>query len=93
MIVGIDQGRIVFSLEKDVITDEMGIARCRSAELENLVSSGLYDQNSLRVLRRPYGIDVLVPDRFTLARRFPEIPCDKATIEDYLQFVLTGEQA
>ena len=29
VIVGIDQGRIVFSLEKDVITDEMGIARCR----------------------------------------------------------------
>lgn len=93
VIVGIDQGRIVFSLEKDVITDEMGIARCRSAELEGLVASGLYDQKSLRVLRRPYGIDVLVPDRFALARRFPEIPCDKATIEDYLQFVLTGEQA
>ena len=33
-IVCIDAGRIVFSVEKDVITDVAGVAQCRAAEFE-----------------------------------------------------------
>ena len=41
-IVCIDNGRIVFDLPKDVITDEMGVARCRVADLEKIADSGVY---------------------------------------------------
>lgn len=44
-----------------------------------------------RAIRRPFCTDVLVADRFAFAQAFPEISCDRATIEDYLQFALNGE--
>ena len=37
-----------------------------------------------------FSCDVLVPNRFEFAEAFPEIPCDHASIEDYLRFTLKG---
>ncbi|MDO4443174.1 MAG: ABC transporter ATP-binding protein [Slackia sp.] len=90
-VVCIDAGRIVFDEEKDAITDMAGIARCRAREFEPVAASGLADSAPIRFIRHAYGIDVLVPDRFAFARRFPDIACDKATIDDYMQLVLKGE--
>ncbi len=89
-IVCIDAGRIVFDVPKDVITDEMGVARCRVADLEKIAGSGVVPGAELRYLRHDYGIDVLVPDRYDFARRFPEIPCDRMTIDDYMTLTLKG---
>ena len=89
-VVCIDEGRIVFDLPKDVITDEMGVARCRVADFERVAASGMVPESELRYLRNEYGIDVLVPDRYDFARRFPEIPCDRMTIDDYLTLTLKG---
>ena len=86
----IDDGRIVFDLPKDAITDEMGVARCRVADFERVAASGMVPESELRYLRNEYGIDVLVPDRYDFARRFPEIPCDRMTIDDYLTLTLKG---
>ena len=41
-------------------------------------------------LRHDYGIDVLVPDRFAFAENFPDIPCDRMTIDDYMALTLKG---
>jgi ABC-2 type transport system ATP-binding protein len=89
-IVCIDAGRIVFDLPKDVITDEMGVARCRVADLEKIANSGVVPDAELRYLRHDYGIDVLVPDRFAFAESFPEIPVDRMTIDDYMTLTLKG---
>lgn len=89
-VVCIDDGRIVFDLPKDAITDEMGVARCRVADFERVAASGMVPESELRYLRHEYGIDVLVPDRYDFARRFPEIPCDRMTIDDYLTLTLKG---
>lgn len=89
-IVCIDAGRIVFDLEKDAITDSAGIARCRVADLERIASSGMVPDSELRYLRHDYGIDVLVPDRFAFAEMFPDIPCDRMTIDDYMSLTLKG---
>ena len=89
-IVCIDAGSIIFDLPKDVITDEMGIARCRVADLEKIADSGMVPERELRYLRHDYGIDVLVPDRFAFAESFPEIPCDRMTIDDYMTLILKG---
>lgn len=90
-VVCIDAGRIVFDRDKDEICDMAGIARCRASEFEQVAASGLVDAGALRFLRHAYGIDALVPDRFAFMRRFPDIACDKATIDDYMQLVLKGE--
>ena len=89
-IVCIDAGRIVFDLPKDVITDETGIARCRVADFERVAASGVVPERELRYLRHDYGIDVLVPDRFAFAEMFPDIPCDRMTIDDYMALILKG---
>ena len=89
-IVCIDVGRVVFDLPKDVITDETGIARCRVADFERVAASGVVPERELRYLRHDYGIDVLVPDRFAFAETFPDIPCDRMTIDDYMALTLKG---
>lgn len=90
-IVCIDDGSMLFSIRKESICDEAGIAHMRSSELESLRASGDVHAE-LRILRHEYGIDVLVPDRFAFARSHPDIPVDKATIEDYMNLVLKGER-
>lgn len=90
-IVCVDNGAIVFSAPKDAITDEAGVARCRAAEVEALLASGVVAPGAARVLRHDYGVDVLVPDRFAVARAFPDLVVDKATIEDYMTLTLKGE--
>ena len=89
-VVCIDEGRVVFALAKDEICDAMGIARCRAADVDALASSALAG-SSLRALRNEYGVDVLVPDRFAFASAFPQIPCDRMTIDDYMMLMLKGE--
>ncbi len=89
-IVCIDDGKIVFDRAKDEITDLMGIARCRASEIESIVHSGVLGEGRPRILRHDYGIDLLVPDRFAFARRYPDVPCDRMSIDDYMGFVLKG---
>lgn len=90
-IVCIDEGHIMFDVEKDVITDEAGIARCRANEFEEVAESGVFAPGTLRYLRREFGVDLLVPDRFAFARAFPHIVCERISIDDYLNLSLKGE--
>lgn len=90
-VVCIDEGRIVFDLPKDAICDEAGVARCRTAEVERIVESGLFAPGTMRVLPQAYGTDVLVPDRFAFARAFDDIAVDKVSIEEYMALTLKGE--
>ena len=88
-VVCIDEGRIVFSCAKDEICDLMGVARCRAADVEHMLTSPSAPAE-LRVLHHDYGVDVLVPDRFEFARAFPQIPCDRVSIDDYMALMLKG---
>lgn len=88
-VVCIDEGRIVFSCAKDEICDAMGLARCRAAEVELLLASPS-SPDELRAIHHDYGVDVLVPNRFEFMRAFPEIPCDRVSIDDYMALMLKG---
>lgn len=89
-VLCIDEGRITFDLAKDEITDEMGIARCRVADFERIAASGFIPEHELRYRKNDYGIDLLVPDRFAFSERFPNVPVDRMTIDDYLTLTLKG---
>jgi len=88
-VVCIDDGRIAFACDKDEICDLMGVARCRAAEVEQVLASE-QAPSQVRVLHHDYGVDVLVPDRFEFMRAFPQIPCDRVSIDDYMALVLKG---
>lgn len=88
-VICIDDGTLVFALAKEAICDEAGIARCRVADLE-AVKEG-FAPAPLRYLSRGLSVDLLVPDRFAFSKAFPNIPVDRATIEDYMTLTLKGE--
>ncbi|HIY84708.1 MAG TPA: ABC transporter ATP-binding protein [Candidatus Rubneribacter avistercoris] len=90
-VVCIDAGRVVFSVEKDAITDLAGVAHCRASDFERIEASGFFAPGELRYLRHPYGIDVLAPDRFAFAENFGNVALDRADIDSYLALMLKGE--
>ena len=91
-IVCIDAGRIVFSCEKDAITEGAGIARCRAEQFDEVVGSGYFETGRMSYAQRECGTDILVDDRESFARRFPTIVLDRATIDGYMELRLKGEE-
>lgn len=89
-IVCIDNGRIVFSVAKDSITDQAGVAHCRTDEFEQVAASGFFQPGDMHFIKHAYGISLLVPDRFAFAESFKAIAVDRASIDDYMGLVLKG---
>ena len=129
-VAGINNGRIMFNVPRESITDQAGIAHCTAEQVQEVLTvlatadeaafkgsladanngtaheadTGKLTANSAdaaeifgistpHARRRAFCTDVLVPDRFAFAQAFPEIPCDRVTIDEYLQFALDGKQA
>lgn len=91
-VVCLDGGKQVFSVFRDEITDMAGVVRCGAADLEGLLESGLFEPGALRAETRAYNTNVLVPDRFAFMKEFPDVACDRASIEDYMRLMMKGEK-
>lgn len=85
-VICIDNGSIVFDLPREDITDRAGIAHCTQAQAVELMAC----VEDARAAHHAYSVDVLVPNRREALEAFPEIPCDRATIDDYLRLTLKG---
>lgn len=85
-VICIDNGSIVFDLPREDITDHAGIAHCTQAQAAELMAC----VEGTRAAHHAYSVDVLVPNRREALEAFPEIPCDRATIDDYLRLMLKG---
>lgn len=73
-------------MAREDITDRAGIAHCTQAQAAELMAC----VEGTRAARHAYSVDVLVPNHREVLEAFPEIPCDRATIDDYLRFMLKG---
>lgn len=85
-VICIDNGSIIFDLPREDITDRAGIAHCTQAQAAELMAC----VEGARAVHHAYSVDVLVPNRCETLEAFPEIPCDRATIDDYLRLTLKG---
>lgn len=85
-VICIDNGSIIFDLPREDITDRAGIAHCTQSQAAELMAC----VEGARAARHAYSVDVLVPNRREKLEAFPEIPCDRATIDDYLRLILKG---
>lgn len=85
-VICIDNGSIVFDLPREDITDRAGIAHCTQAQASELMAC----VEGARAAHHAYSVDVLVPNRREALEAFPEILCDRATIDDYLRLMLKG---
>lgn len=66
--------------------DRAGIAHCTQVQAAELMAC----VEGARAAHHAYSVDVLVPNRRETLEAFPEIPCDRATIDDYLRLTLKG---
>ena len=85
-VICIDNGSIIFDLPREDITDRVGIAHCTQSQAAELMAC----VEGARAAHHAYSVDVLVPNRCETLEAFPEIPCDRATIDDYLRLTLKG---
>ena len=85
-VVGIDAGSIIFDMPREQITDVVGIAHCAAEQAQRIFAC----VDGARIAKREFSCDVLVPNRFEFSEAFPEVPCDRASIDDYLHFILKG---
>lgn len=85
-VICIDNGSIIFDLPREDITDRAGIAHCTQTQAAELMAC----VEGARATHHAYSVDVLVPNRREALEAFPEIPCDRATIDDYLRLTLKG---
>ena len=85
-VICIDNGLIIFDLPREDITDRAGIAHCTQSQAAELMAC----VEGARAAHHAYSVDVLVPNRCETLEAFPEIPCDRATIDDYLRLTLKG---
>lgn len=85
-VVGIDAGSIIFDMPREQITDAAGIAHCTAEQAQRILAC----VDGARAAKREFSCDVLVPNRFEFAEAFPEVPCDRTSIDDYLHFILKG---
>ena len=89
-LVMIDAGRVVLSCAQDAL-EGLGVARIRNAQLEQMRESGGYPAGCIRVLRREMSTDMLVTDRESFARHYPDIACDRTDIDELMVFLAKGE--
>ena len=85
-VICIDNGSIIFDLPREDITDRAGIAHCTQSQAAEVMAC----VEGARAAHHAYSVDVLVPNRCETLEAFPEIPCDRATIDDYLRLTLKG---
>ena len=85
-VICIENGSIIFDLPREDITDRAGIAHCTQSQAAELMAC----VEGARAAHHAYSVDVLVPNRREALEAFPEIPCDRATIDDYLRLTLKG---
>ena len=85
-VICIENGSIIFDLPREDITDRAGIAHCTQSQAAELMAC----VEGAHAAHHAYSVDVLVPNRCETLEAFPEIPCDRATIDDYLRLTLKG---
>lgn len=84
-ITMLHKGRILFSEEKDVLLEDMGILRCGAGE------AGLLDGLEVTGLRQgAYQMEGLVRNRRQLQALYPELTIDRAGLEDIMLFYVRG---
>ncbi len=85
-ITFLHEGRMIFSIPKDVLRYEYGIIRCREEDLAKL-------DDALVLAKRHETMQwsVLVRDKAEARRRYPQLVVDDATIDECMLIYVKGE--
>ena len=85
-ITFLHQGKLVFTLEKDLLMDQYGVLHCGAAVFDTLDPADI-----LAWRREAYQYKVLVRDRYQAEKKYPQALVSPAAIEDTMLFYVKGE--
>lgn len=85
-ITFLHQGKLVFTLEKDLLVDQYGVLHCGAAVFDTLDPADI-----LAWRREAYQYKVLVRDRYQAEKKYPQALVSPAAIEDTMLFYVKGE--
>ena len=83
----IDKGRLLITGYKDDILESHGVAKCSKADFADIEKG---DFISARV--GDYGVEVMVADRETFARKYSGLVIDPTTLEEIMVFYVNREK-
>ena len=86
-IAFIHQGRMIFCEPKDDLLYRYGVIRCGKEDFEKIAEA-----DRVAVRRQDYQISVLVRDRQTAARKYPDMVMDQPDIDEIMLFYVKGER-
>lgn len=86
-ITFIHEGKLLFVKTNDEIQNDYGIINCGKETLDNLCPD---DVISYR--KEAYGYRVMIRNKQTLLRIFPDLIIEPATVEDLMLFYVKGEK-
>lgn len=80
-ITFIQNGEIQFSRSKDELTEEFGVLKCGTADFENIDCADILGFRSSH-----FGYEVLIENRSSIAKKYPDFVIDAASLEDIMLF-------
>lgn len=86
-IVFIHEGRLVFSKPKEELLESYGIVKCGAAQF-----AALDKKDMIAYRKQDYGWQVLVADRNTAKKKYPNAVIVPATIDEIMLLYIKGEQ-
>jgi len=85
-IVFLHDGKVIFSKSKDELRYHYGIMKCGAAQFDKV------DKADIAAYRKQdYEWQVLVADRSTAQRKYPDTVIDPATLDDIMLLYIKGE--
>ena len=82
-----NDGKIVFSENKDELIYKHGIIRCKKNDLEKIDRSYI-----LATRESSYGAEAMIKDVDAFKKRYREFIPEKATIEEIMLFISRGRK-
>ena len=86
-VVFIDGGKIVLSGNKDEILEKHGILKCKKEE-----ASKVSETLIVGVEEEAYSTSILVNDRHTAAKLYPDMVMEEAALEDIMIYYVNAEK-
>lgn len=80
-IVFINAGKIILQGNKDEILETHGILKCKKEDADTIDKKYIVHKS-----QSAFGVDVLVNDKKTCAREYPDMTIDSAGLEDIMVF-------
>lgn len=80
-VVFINGGKIILTGNKDEIIESHGLLKCKKDEIDNIDKTYIVDYE-----KEAYGVSVLINDRKSCERLYPEMVIETASLEDIMLF-------